>query len=113
MTDTFTWRALTATSGDGKFTTNAAKFGDNYSQRSANGINNSRETYRVVVDGTREEMEACIAWIKAKAGVVAFFWKPPLSVRGLYICTGWTPEIEGVLCRLNLEFEQVGTESMG
>lgn len=108
--DTFPWRALTDTTGDGSFAVNAIELGDGYEQRVPQGINNDRASFRVVVDGTREQMAACIAWVKAKGGATPFYWKPPLDVRGLYVCTGWSPAIEGVLCRVSLDFKKVGVE---
>ncbi len=66
-------------------------FGDGYTQRVANGINNMPENWNPVWDyltvAQRDEM---VVFLKDHGGVTAFEWTPPGEVAARkYTCASW------------------------
>src|SRR5690348_13475627 len=55
-----------------------AEFGDGYSQRSIDGINNNRQVWEVVWNNLLDsEMDNLRNFLDSLAGVGAFTWSPP------------------------------------
>lgn len=107
MTDTFTWKSEATLTGGGEFIVNKAKFGDGYSQRVPDGLNNERQTWSVVVSGYEPYVAAALAFIRAKRGAEKFYWTPPLGERSLWTCSSYTPTLQGSgHFTLTLEFVQ-------
>lgn len=107
MTDTFTWRATTATSGSGEFKTHDSKFGDGYSQSTPVGISNEKQTWSVTIMGYRHEVKPALDFIRAKKGAESFFWTPPLGVQGKYRCKKYAPTpMGGNFFSLTMDFEE-------
>lgn len=108
MTDTFTYRVHATASGGGEFKVAAAQFGDGYSQRAADGMNNESQKWNVTVEGYRATIDEILAFIRDKQGAESFYWTPPLGVEGFYVCKRYNPQDQGGgLFTLALEFEQV------
>jgi phage-related protein len=65
----------------------AAQFGDGYSQRSPDGINNMPRVWSVqftLLDATT--IDAIHDFLVTQAGVTAFTWTPPKGAAGKWIC---------------------------
>ncbi|MGE0408974.1 MAG: phage tail protein [Amphiplicatus sp.] len=68
-----------------------AQFGDGFSQRSADGINNNPRRYRLTF-GTRTtaEMQTIRTFLRDRGGVESFDWTPPDDDAGKWICPEWS-----------------------
>jgi phage-related protein len=68
-----------------------ASFGDGYSQRSADGINNIVDRYELTWENIdRAEANTILAFLKARAGIESFYWTPPgETVERLWLCEKW------------------------
>jgi phage-related protein len=106
MTETFAWDVTTDTGGGGEFVVASANFGDGYKQLAPLGINNDVQTWTVVFTGSRTEAQEVLDFIRAHAGAVPFYWTPPLSNEGAFVCTSYKPTQNGVRWRLSLQFQQ-------
>lgn len=105
MTETFTWRVETGTSGSGEFKVDTAQFGDGYSQDSATGLNPERQSWPVSVSGYQSQLAPIIAFIRTN--FLGFNWKPPFGIMGQYKCTKWNLSPNGGdHWTLNMQFEQ-------
>lgn len=107
MTDTFTWRVHTDSSGEGEMTLSRAKFGDGYEQTLPQGLNAEVQKWRVVYSGYGVEAQQVIDFIRSHKGV-SFFWKPPLTATPQYFkCSKYgIGDQGGAYYVINLEFEQ-------
>src|SRR5579864_69880 len=78
-----------------------ASFGDGYSQRSADGINNNRQIWTNVWENMLlSEYTNLCNFLDSMAGIGAFTWSPPQDpAAGTYKFTckdyGWTPTDAG------------------
>ena len=106
MTETFAYPVTTDSSGGGDFSVATAKFGDNYQQRAAMGLNSDVQTWNVVFTGTKSEALEVLTFIRDHQGAVPFYWTPPLSDQGAYVCVGYKPSQTGIRYRLSLQFQQ-------
>lgn len=67
------------------------QFGDGYTQRSQDGINNQLITAELIFD-LRTTQEACaiLHFLKARRGVESFLFSLPAPyTRGLFVCSQW------------------------
>lgn len=94
------------------FNTLRAQFGDGYSQRVVNGLNNVRETWNVIFDNlTIADATTIETFIRDQEGVTSFDWTPPgeASPRK-FICTpdsfNVTPAVGGVVETLTMTFQE-------
>lgn len=103
----FTWRGQVSTSGSGEFAMFKSEFGDGYSQDIPNGLQNEKQKWSVEVKGSKEYVEAALAFIRARKGQT-FQWRAPLtSALGYYKCQRYSMNDEGgATWVLRLEFEQ-------
>ncbi|HYG07650.1 MAG TPA: phage tail protein [Stenotrophomonas sp.] len=85
MTDTFTWRATTQSSGTATGKVSRANFGDGYSQSSADGINSVSRSWQVSFTDRESVVQAIADFLHAHVGR-SFLWKPPLAAQGYYWC---------------------------
>lgn len=86
-----------------------AQFGDGYSQRQADGINNAKEVWTVsFADRASTEIDAIETFLKGLNGAY-FTWIPPRqSVAKKFICEKWSRSInKGNIDSINAVFEQV------
>lgn len=84
-------------SGSKKFTVNKIKFGDGYTSRFGEGINDSEQNWPLSWKGTDAEITAIKNFFDAHKGYIAFYWTPPFGVQGLYVVEeyGLVPEAAG------------------
>lgn len=66
-----------------------AEFGDGYTQRTGDGINNSPREYALTFQAVAATIFAIDAFLQAENGVTAFDWTPPDGTVGRWICESW------------------------
>lgn len=93
--DTFTWKPIGTPTGTSTFAVKKAQFGDGYSQEAADGINNESQSWPLQFAGSKAEMLALVAFLRAHAGYIGFYWTPPLGVQGIYKAPSFSPTPQG------------------
>lgn len=69
----------------------AAKFGDGYQQRVADGINTAPEEWSLTFSArTASEANTILQFLEDRAGVESFWWISPRGTTGRFICPEWT-----------------------
>lgn len=65
-------------------------FGDGYSQRAEDGINNENNVWELTWENlTADEATDIVTFLKSKRGVESFYWIPPREgVQSRWLCTG-------------------------
>jgi phage-related protein len=66
------------------------QFGDGYSQRSADGINNDLKTFKLaftLLDATT--YNAILSFFETRGGTTPFTWTPHGRTEGYYVCEEW------------------------
>lgn len=106
MTETFSWKVISDSSGGGEFVTSAASFGDGYVQEVPLGINNEIQKWSVIFAGSYEEALEVVTFIRDHMGATPFYWTPPLGVQGYYKCKSYKPTQNGIRWRVTMQFEQ-------
>ncbi|KWN77235.1 phage tail protein [Burkholderia stagnalis] len=108
MTETFQWApTVQGYGGDTTLRVRKAGFGDGYTQRAADGLNNRQSTYNLRFVGKADKIAAILAFLDARAGAVSFYWTPPLRPQGLFVCEKYSePEKEGSVYTITAQFEQ-------
>lgn len=107
MTDTFTWRATSQTSGTATGGVRRAQFGDGYSQSAADGINPLSRSYHVSFTGPKAQMQQIADFMDAHVGV-SFYWTAPFGGRGYYQCDEYSDANEGAdVFTITATFKQV------
>ena len=84
-------------------------FGDNYTERASDGINNIKETWNVAWKNlTTAEKNIVESFLIERDGYQAFRWAPPNEAIKKYICASWkfTPTQAGYY-DASATFEQV------
>lgn len=105
MTDTFRWQATSQSSGSATASVRRAKFGDGYSQQTAEGINSVARKYQVSFVATKAVIAEIIAFLDAHAGT-SFLWAGPWGM-GLYYCDTYTDShLGGLTYSVTATFEQ-------
>ncbi len=89
-----------------------SKFGDGYEQRMPLGINTLPMTWSLTFTRPRWIGKQILAFLRARAGVEAFFWTNPLEEAGTYICRTWklrssTPEVMEITCDFEQTFDAI------
>ncbi|WP_086932194.1 phage tail protein [Agarilytica rhodophyticola] len=72
------------------FRTHEASFGDGYSQRGKDGINNVNETWQPLFERPLADILVIVNFIDSLNGVDSFFWTPPHQPQALYTCSRYT-----------------------
>ncbi|QVN14810.1 phage tail protein [Burkholderia sp. LAS2] len=108
MTDTFIWPpTVEGFGGDTTLRVRKAGFGDGYTQRAADGLNNRVPSYNLRFVGKAEKISAILAFLDAHAGAVSFLWTPPLRPQGRFVCEKYTePAKNGNVYTITAQFEQ-------
>jgi phage-related protein len=107
-TPTFTWAPTGQPNGTLKFRVRTAQFGDGYSQRVADGINNKISSWPLTFVGKKADMQAIAAFLDERAGWQAFNWTPPAGVQGYYQAGEYNlSPIGGDVYTLTVTFQQV------
>ena len=70
-------------------------FGDGYSQRAQDGLNNMLAEWAIEFIDTPTVITAIDNFLTARGGWDDFEWTPPRGAAGNYICPSWTREITG------------------
>lgn len=80
-----------------KFTVNKIKFGEGYTSRFGEGINDNEQQWPLSWKGTDAEITSIKNFFDGKKGYIAFYWTPPFGVQGLYVVEeyGIVPEAAG------------------
>jgi phage-related protein len=67
-----------------------ADYGDGYTQRAGDGINNDPEMWRVIFVNIDDAVgDAIEAFLKARGGHEYFLWTAPGRSQRRYICSRW------------------------
>ncbi|KFL51666.1 phage tail protein [Burkholderia vietnamiensis] len=108
MTDTFIWSpTVQGFGGDTTLRVRKAGFGDGYTQRAVDGLNNRQSAYNLRFVGKAEKILAILAFLDAHAGALSFFWTPPLRGQALFVCEKYTePTKDGEIFTMTAQFEQ-------
>jgi phage-related protein len=86
----------------------AARFGDGYEQRVADGINNDLEKWPLTFVDTKANIDLIRDFIKAKGGVESFTWTPDGYDEIRVVCRRWSRAfISKVGHTFSCTFEQV------
>jgi phage-related protein len=107
-TQTFTWVPTVANlSGTATLLVREAQFGDGYSQRTADGLNNRSSSFSLQFIGDATKISAILAFLDARAGAEAFYWTPPLRTQLLFTCATYTePTKDGNVYTITATFVQ-------
>ncbi|CAD6536432.1 hypothetical protein LMG27952_03148 [Paraburkholderia hiiakae] len=109
MADTFGWVPTVASaSGTATATVRKAQFGDGYSQRAADGLNNVASSFSLQFIGDAAKISSILAFLRAAAGSTSFNWTPPLwTAPALFTCETWSePTKDGNVFTITATFEQ-------
>ncbi|MCZ2897297.1 phage tail protein [Burkholderia thailandensis] len=108
MTDTFQWDAtVEGFGGDTALRVRKAQFGDGYTQRAADGLNNRTSKYSLRFSDDAVTIAAIMAFLDACGGATAFYWTPPLRSRGRFVCETYTePTKDGDVHTITAQFEE-------
>ncbi|MDH2052848.1 phage tail protein [Achromobacter marplatensis] len=108
MAERFTWRATGQPSGVVTFRRLTAQFGDGYRQVAGDGINNKVQSWPLTFVGTRQQMEAMVAFLDRHAGVASFLWTPPFGSEGFYEAPSYSlVPMGGGVYSVSVTFQQV------
>jgi phage-related protein len=86
-----------------------AQFGDGYSQRVGDGLNNAPRSWSLTFGKrTEAEIDAIEAFLAGEGGTTAFDWTPPRGAAGKWVCKGWDRGLDGFNNeRLSATFDEV------
>jgi phage-related protein len=106
---TFTWIPSYTADVSEEPRVRAAKFGDGFEQRVADGINTIPKTWRLNFNHRQTaEAVAIRSFLKTQGGVTAFDWADPDGETLRYVCRDWSRTFNpGLLQSFSLTFEQV------
>jgi phage-related protein len=107
-TQVFTWSPLVEPTGQTKFVTRVAQFGDGYSQSVPDGLNNKKATWPLTFAGSAAEVQPINDFLDALRGSTSFYWTPPLSTQRLFRCGDYSLKpMGGDMYTLSANFEEV------
>lgn len=105
--ETFNWCARVNASGEIKFATRKAQFGDGYSQVAGDGINNRGQQWDLEFVGDQKTITAISDFLDRHGGFKSFQWKNPYGLLNLYRCDSYkTSALGGGNFSLNASFMQ-------
>ena len=109
MAETFTWTPSYSSNLTRQPRVLEAKFGDGYSLRMGDGINNNPQFWGIVfVERGATEMGNAEAFLAARGGHECFWWTPPGGSALLFVCKTWKRTYAGYdMHGLEATFEQV------
>lgn len=105
---TFTWTPDRGASKDTTTRVNSASFGDGYTQRVGDGLNNVKEMWSLSFTlRTKIEINAIDDFLIARKGYENFDWTNPRGVSKKYVCSRWSPTYnhDGD-CSISMSFEE-------
>jgi phage-related protein len=106
-TQAFIWPADNGATGEIRYRTRTAQFGDGYSQSVGDGINSKTQNWPLLFTKNKSDSEAIMAFLDSHQGFKAFQWTPPLGTTSLFkaIQVTNTP-LGGGMYRITATFEQ-------
>ncbi len=112
MAEVFTWVPdYNGTGGDFEPKVKRAQFGNGYSQRAPDGLNNNPAMWSVSFLGRHygDEIQLIIDFLEALSGSEYFLWTPPRASGQIkVICPKWSRRpSKGIYDDLTATFEQV------
>jgi phage-related protein len=108
----FTWIPSLGFTSESSPRINVASFGDGYTQRVADGINNMKQTWSLQFQSNSIATATAIeAFLVLRGGTTSFTWTPPgESTEIRVICEKWTKTYESSISRnISATFERVYT----
>jgi len=108
MPDTFNWVPTVAgLSATTTLKVRKVTFGDGYTQRAPDGINNRSTSYQLTFVRDATTITAILAFLDAHAGATAFYWTPLLRPQALFTCETYTePVKDGNVYTITAQFDQ-------
>lgn len=107
MAETFTWRPDKSVPGTFTQRVRSASFGNGYTQRAADGINNETQSWDLTFTGTKARIAEILAFIRAQKGYKAFIWVTPFDGPLYFTCDSFKPTpMGGSAWSLTATFEQ-------
>ena len=87
-----------------------ANFGDGYSQRTADGINNAPEVWSVIFVRSIATIDSIETFLADKEGAESFDWTPPGGTEKKFTCPEWSrgwsaPGIHKLTATFQQEFD--------
>ncbi|MCK8669304.1 phage tail protein [Pseudomonas azerbaijanoccidens] len=104
----FTWLASYDASKVVTPNAKVIKFGDNYEQRQASGINRKPRKFSLSFTRSTVEIDAIETFLSARGAVEAFKYTHPGQPAGVFVCREWTrTDISFAVHGLSADFEEV------
>lgn len=103
---TFTWNPRYSAQSENTPRVRKAEFGDGYSQRVGQGINNLKRVWSLSFKLDIADMDAIEAFFIAADGVETFDWVPPSGAAGIWICPSWTRTSDDGYDQISAKFEE-------
>jgi phage-related protein len=87
----------------------SAQFGDGYSQRTADGINNKPREWQLTFTQRKTYIDAINTFLDTRSGVESFDWTDPEGHTAKYVCASWNRSLNGtdVVSTLAATFTEV------
>ena len=95
MVDTFTWRPDKAAPGTFTQRARSAQFGNGYTQRAGDGINNETQSWDLTFTGKKARIAQILAFLRAQKGYKAFIWSTPFDGNLYFTCSSYKPTDQG------------------
>ncbi|MFY1919125.1 phage tail protein [Achromobacter xylosoxidans] len=106
--EVFNWSPRINPQGRTKFRILTAQFGDGYSQRAADGINNKVASWPLQFSGSAAQIGPIVTFLDRHEGHRGFQWQPPLGEPGFYTATEYDlTALGGEMYSLAVTFQQV------
>ncbi|MBD1554716.1 phage tail protein [Pseudomonas typographi] len=107
MADTFTWRPDKAAPGTFTQRIRSAQFGNGYTQRAADGINNETQSWDLTFTGEKARIAEIMTFIRTQQGYKAFIWSTPFDGPLYFTCSSFKPTDQGGgVWQMTATFEQ-------
>lgn len=105
--EVFSWVPRINAQGNVRFRVLEAQFGDGYTQKAADGINNKVQSWPLQFVGKAALIAPIVAFLDRHAGHRAFLWTPPLGEQGYYTAREYQPvALGGGAFSLSVTFQQ-------
>ena len=106
---TFTWSPDYGAQQPIKPKVKRAQFGDGYSQRVVDGINNLLRSWNVSFKRSKTDADLIESFLATTKGADSFDWAPPEGATGKWIVSedGWSRTIEETSHVISVVFEEV------
>lgn len=107
MTDTFDWKHKPGAQAAFAMRVRKVNFGDGYTQRIPDGLNNVSQKWPLTFEGNAAEMLPIRDFFISHAGASSFYWTPPGGTQGLWVVEKFNmTSIGGGLYSISADFTQ-------